>query len=339
MSEQRPILEQYVKAKFSDKKALSITHLDKIADGWESDNYLLTVEYGDVPRTRADWVWRIYSGAGSQAKAVREFNSMERLLGAGYPVPRVFHLEAEHSPVGRPFIMMEFIQGEVMWDLLGKVPADRQVQLIDQFCRLFVQLHELDWKQFDDNPPGDDPFFFIDRWLSEESEMVQNFPEVDASPFLEWVVARRDLLACECPSPVHQDFHPGNILVSADDSATVIDWTNFAVTDSRFDLAWTLVLAHAHGWPELRSQIIQGYQRHAGKPVEQIEAFEAIACARRLLDLTVSLTQGAQHMGMTAQAVEAMRADMEAHRRVHRLFIERTGLQIEAFVNLFVKSE
>ena len=135
--------------------------------------------------------------------------------------------------------------------------------------------------------------------------------------------------------PAHQDFHPGNILISADDGATVIDWTNFAVTDSRFDLAWTLVLAHAYGGPELRDQILQGYQHHAGKPVKQIEAFEAIACARRLFDLTVSLTQGAQRMGMNAQAVEAMRANMDAHRRVHRLFIERTGLQIEAFDNLF----
>ena len=165
--------------------------------------------------------------------------------------------------------------------------------------------------------------------------MLKNFPEVDASPFLEWVAARRALFACACPSPVHQDFHPGNILVTADDGAMVIDWTNFAVTDSRFDLAWTLVLAHAHGWPELRDQILQGYQHHTGKPVEQIEAFEAIACARRLLDLSVSLTQGAQRMGMNAQAVEGMRANMEAHRRVHRLFIERTGLLMEIFENLF----
>jgi aminoglycoside phosphotransferase (APT) family kinase protein len=264
---------------------------------------------------------------------------MKKLREAGYPVPRVFLLETEHSPVDRPFISMEYIHGEVMWDLLDKVSANKQAQLIDQFCRLFVHLHDLDWKQFDDNLPINEPFFFIDRWLDEARRVLQNFPDVDASPFLEWASARRDLFACESPSPVHQDFHPGNILVGADDAAAVIDWTNFAITDSRFDLAWTLVLAYGYGGPELRDQILQGYQYHAGKPVEQIETFEAIACVRRLLDLTVSLTQGAQRMGMNAQAVEAMRANMEAHRRVHRLFIERTGLQIEAFVHLFGKNE
>ena len=338
MSEQKQILEQYLKARFSDKAGLSITRFDKLRDGWESDNYLLTVKYG-IPKTQEDLVWRIYSGAGSQVKAAREFNSMARLHDAGYPVPRVFLLETERSLVDRPFIIMEYIQGEVMWKMIDAAPVDRQMQLIDQFCQLFVQLHALDWRQFDDSLPGGKPFFFIDRWLDEARGVLHNFPELDASPFLDWVIARRDLFACSRPSPVHQDFHPGNILVNANDDATVIDWTNFAVTDSRFDLAWTLVLAYAYGGPELRDQILQGYQQYSGKPVEEIESFEAIACARRLLDLTISLTQGAQRKGMNAQAVEAMRASMDVHKRVHYLFIERTGLKIKVFDNLFGKGK
>jgi aminoglycoside phosphotransferase (APT) family kinase protein len=334
MSEIEQILEQYLKAKFRDKTDLSITRLDKIVDGWESDNHILSVEYG-IPRIHADWVWRIYSGAGSHAKAAREFKSMKKLYVAGYPVPQVLLLEVKQSPVDRPFIIMEYVQGEGMWDLLGKVSADRQANLLDQFCRLFVQLHELDWQQFDGSLLGGNPYLFIARWLDRARGMLQNFPEVDGSPFLEWVSARRALFACEHRSPAHLDFHPGNILVKADDRMTVIDWTNFAVTDARFDLAWTLVLAHAHGWPGLRNQILLGYERYFGKHVEQIEAFEAIACARRLLDLTISLTLGAQRMGMNAHATELMSASMEAHRRVYRLFIEHTGLQIETFDNLF----
>src|SRR4030067_916178 len=124
MNEHKQILEQYLRAKFTDKPALTIIRLDKLRDGWESDNYLLAVEHGNLPKTGADWVWRIYSGAGSQAKAAREFNSMKRLLGAGYPVPRVFLLEAEHSPVDRPFIIMEYIPGEARWNLLDKAPSE-----------------------------------------------------------------------------------------------------------------------------------------------------------------------------------------------------------------------
>lgn len=339
MSEQKQILEKYLNARFSDKPALTILRLKKITDGWESDNHIITVEYGDASRTREDWVWRIYSGARNREKAILEYTSMKKLYSAGYPVPRVFLIEADNPPIDRPFMMMEFIQGEMMWRLLDNLSEEKRKQLLDQFCQLYVQLHNLDWRQFDNSLPSNSPLFFVDRWLEEAHGVVQNFLNIDASPFLDWVMARRDLFACEQPSPTHQDFHPGNILVRADGSTVVIDWTNFAVTDSRTDLAWTLVLAHSYGWKGMRDQILQGYEHHLGKPVAQIEVFEAIACARRLFDLTVSLTVGAEHLGMNAQAVESMRANMEPHRRVYQLFIQYTGLHIKAFDDLFEKQE
>jgi len=335
MSEQKQILEQYLREKFRDKPALTVLHLDKIADGWESDNHIVTLEYGDGHRTREDWVWRIYSGAGNREKAILEFTSMEKLLAAGYPVPRLFILEADNSPIDRPFTMMEFVQGEVMWRLLDNSSDEKQKQLLDQFCRLYVQLHNLDWKQFNASLPTDEPYFFIDQWLEEVRGIMKRFPDFDASPFLDWVTARRNLFACDHPSPIQQDFHPGNILVRADGTAVVIDWAHFAISDYRFDLAWTLVLAHAHGWAGMRNLILQGYERHFGKSVEQIETFEAIACARRLFDLTISLTLGPEHLGMTAQAINSIRSYMDAHRRVYCLFVKRTGLQVKVFDELF----
>jgi len=334
MSQQIQVLELYLKKKFVDKTGLSIIHIDKLADGWESNNYLVTVEY-DAPRTYANWVLRIFSGVGNQEKAAREFDSMKKLFAVGYPVPQVILLETEHSPVGRPFIIMEYVPGETMWEMLEHVSTEEQEQLIDQFCQLFVKLHALDWKRFDDSLPDDDPFYFIDLWLDEARRVLHRFPEVDATPILDWVIARREVYACTLPSPVHQDFHPGNILIKTDRSALVIDWTNFDVTDFRFDLAWTLVLADAYGGQRLRDQIFLGYQHHARKTVEQIEAFEAIASARRLLDISVSLTQGSHMMGMNAEAREAMLANMRAHQRVYRLFLTHTALRIRIFEDLF----
>ncbi len=337
MHDLEQILERYLAIRWRDKEPLSIARLEKLRDGWESDNYVFALESG-VASASADWVWRIYSGVGSRAKAAREFAAMERLSAAGYPVPRVILLETDQSPVDRPFVIMEYVPGDIMWSLLDSASAEEQGRLLDQFCRLFVRLHDLDWRLFDDGLPGGDPFFFIDRWLEVARTTLGEFPEVGAAPMLDWVEARRASLGCPRPSPVHQDFHPGNVLVTADGSAVVIDWTGFDVTDPRFDLAWTLVLAHAYSPPGLRDAVLQGYQHHAGKPVEEIQTFEAIACARRLLDLTVSLTQGAQRMGMSAQATEVMRADMAPHRRVYRRLVELTGLQIETFDDLFGKA-
>ena len=60
---------------------------------------------------------------------------------------------------------------------------------------------------------------------------------------------------------------------------------------------------------------------------------------RRLLDLSVSLTQGAEAMGMREGAAEVMRANLEPHRRVYRRFYEITQIRLQAVDQLFGSPE
>ena len=39
---------------------------------------------------------------------------MHKLYQAGYPVPQVLHLEQETSPFGKPFVIMERVDGRPM---------------------------------------------------------------------------------------------------------------------------------------------------------------------------------------------------------------------------------
>lgn len=329
------ILQAYLQKNLPEKHNLSILGLEKIADGWESNNHRLIVEYNLDGVQRADWLLRIYSGSGSPSKAEREFRALTKLFEAAYPVPQALLLETDPAPFGGPFILTEFIYGQHMWHEIDHSPDERKLQLLDSLCQLFVRLHSLDWKLFNNNLPENEPYFFIDGMLAEAGQILARFPAFNGIALLDWITSRRSLFACTRPSPVHQDFHPANILVSPDGSMKIIDWTNFDVTDYRFDLAWSLVLANAYGGDLMRGLILQGYERHAGKPAENIEAFEAISCARRLLDLTVSLTQGAEAMGMREGAAEVMRANLEPHRRVYRRFYEITGLRIQVVEDLF----
>jgi hypothetical protein len=88
----------------------------------------------------------------------------------------------------------------------------------------------------------------------------------------------------------------------------------------------------------MRDEILHNYQHRVGQPVEHLEVFEALACARRLITVAVSLNQGPERMGMNPQAIEAMQAMMPAHRKVYQLFVDRTGIQITAFERLFGKT-
>lgn len=161
------------------------------------------------------------------------------------------------------------------------------------------------------------------------------FPQPGFLPVLEWLEARRDQVPCLRPSPIHWDFHPGNVLLRDDGSMVVIDWTGPDVSDSRFDLAWTLLLVSTHEDTKWRDLVLQEYERLVGTKVEQIEYFDVAACARRLLSVVISLSEGPEKLGMRPEAVAMMKQQMGAIEGVYDLLLERTGIRVAEVERLF----
>lgn len=333
------LLAYYISA-FSARQDVSISPLSSLSTGWETEVYAFEVEYGPAEaRTGESLILRIYPGDDAHAKATHEYHSLRQLHQAGYPVPQVLALECDDSFFGRPFVIMERVKGREMWPLLfgSTRDAEGQQTLLTLFCQLFVRLHSLDGRLFDATLDTADSYTCVDRWLSVARNNLARFPRLDFVPLLKWLEARRDELPCSRPAPVHGDFHPSNILLRDDGSPVVIDWTGFGVSDSRFDLAWTLLLANAYLGAEWRDHILHEYERQGGTRVEHIESFEVFACARRLFDLYVSLVAGAEKQGMRPGAVAMMKQQMGAHMRVYDLMRERTGIRIGEIERLFAQ--
>ena len=312
--------------------------LARITDGWESELYTLALEHG--PRAARQWValvLRLYPGDGAADKAAHEFHGMRRLHAAGYPVPLVQHLCLENAALGQPFILMERIEGVPLWPVLGERPPAEQRALVDQFCALFVRLHRLEWRPFAteaERLEAAGPYVFVDRLLAEGRAYFEHMALPGFLPVVEWLAARRDSAACPRPAVVHRDFHPANVLLRLDGTMVVIDWPNLAVTDARFDLAWSLVLAQSHASVRFRDALLAGYETASGEPVEHLAFFEVCACVRRLRDVTVALTQGAARMGMRPEAAALMRGHLPAMAVVHDLRHARTGLRVGEVVEV-----
>ena len=334
-------LQAYCVRAFPDRRQVRVSSLARIGAGWETEIHSFDMEYRLAAQSRREGVVvRLYPGDGAAAKAAHEFRSMRQLYDSGYPVPRVLALEGDSGPLGRPFILMERIDGEVLWPLLMDSTGKQQRQMLTLFCELFVRLHRLDWRPFVAGDVAryerDRPTYaFVDAWLGEARAAVAHFSLPGFERLVDWLQERRDLLPCPEPSVVHWDFHPFNILLRGDGSPVVIDWAGLQVTDARLDLAWTLLLTSAYAGAEWRDPILHEYERLAGAQVEQIELFEALACARRLFDVTVSLSEGAERLGMRPEAVVLMRQQQEPLRRVYDLLQARTGLRVEAVEAMF----
>ena len=189
-------LQTYLQSLYPEKRGIAVRDLTNISTGWESDIYRFTLEYDGAQHCSGQQsqqeqrVLRLYPGDDARGKSTAEFNSMQALQRAGYPVPRVDHLEIDNSPFGQPFMLMEYIQGEMMWDRMCNGSHEEREVMLRLFCRLFVQLHQLDWRQYTADPSKDDhgdPYVFIDRQLADFQWAARELPIEGFLPLLRWL--------------------------------------------------------------------------------------------------------------------------------------------------------
>jgi aminoglycoside phosphotransferase (APT) family kinase protein len=334
-------LQDYIAKTFKGKGGVKIQNLKAINQGWESVIYAFdmapkgNLQHGNL-------ILRIYPGEDAYQKSLREFKGLQHLYEVGYPVPKVYNLERDNSPFGKPFILMERIEGEMLWPVLDRSTLEVASALVTKMCALFVQLHSLDWHEFvpeEEQSNLEDPYASIDHFLSLLLAMTEPFPVLKTFlPVFEWLKTRRDSVPCTRPAPVHWDFHPGNLILQLDGALKVIDWTQIQVSDPRFDIGWTLLLAGAYSKEDiLRSYILGEYQRLSGSQVEQLDYFDVANAVKRLGSVMISFSAGATKIGMRPDAIAAMRREFHALKWVYNLILARTGIvlpEVERFLEI-----
>ena len=325
-------LSSFCEKEFPSRENIRISDLARISEGWENEIYSFTIEYQEATeRKREDLILRIYPGDDAAEKSAREFRAMKRLHEIGFPVPEVSLLELDNSPFGRPFVIMEKINGRLMGAVLTESSDEKRQELLTLFCRMFVDLHTLDWRPFAPDPPlyaTEDAYTAFNHELSQAQELFHYFQKHEFDPVLDWLRERISDVRWGRLSVTHGDYHPRNVLLRDDGAAFVIDWTNVKVSDFRFDLAWTLLLASTYGNPEMREIILSEYEQIAAYQIEQIEYFEAAASLRRLFTISVSLSAGASKLGMRPGAEALIKQNAGHIKSVYALLRDRTGITI-----------
>ncbi len=325
-------LSSYYIQKYPEKINLTISEVEDITSGWETELHTFIIEFEEDGRqVREERVIRLYPGFNSAEKAAHEFRVISRLLEAGYPVPEVYQLDTDGIDLGKPFIIMERVKGRNMVDELRVGSEERLEQLMGMFMKLFVDLHSLDVSLVFPGREGTTTIGYIDEVLKWYEDRTAQSRIGWLDPLIRWLDERKSSVSPEKPSVIHKDFGPMNIMLRVDGSPVVIDWGTATVGDLRDDLAWSILLASTFWDPSLRETILRAYERISGSEVRNYEYFEVLSVLRRITDFAVSLTCGAEEMGMRPETVELMR-EAEGHiQRVYDILIARTGLRIPEF--------
>ena len=286
-----------------------VSGIDEVSDGWECRVFRV------VRPGVEDVALRLYTGDPTGGTLHAEVAAYLALAEVDYPAPRLSGLHTEITPLGAPFILIEWLDGPVA-DSLGYTP-----EAIQLLARLFVRLHNID-------PNGElisqhgVPTRSNDQVLEARSDYLEQADLEGLRPALDWLAERlRDVKSAPL-SYVHMDFHPKNIILTQA-GPMVFDWGSFAVADPRADLAWTLLLASTYMGPEVADSILLAYTSDRPDGLDDLDYFDVSAVWRRFATI-LSLLRGNPTPALRAELHEGVRLLEPAYRRL----IGLTGVPI-----------
>lgn len=156
--------------------------------------------------------------------AADEFKLLQILRDAGITAPQPYYLDPSSAIFGRPYLVMEFIEGTT-----DSVPADK-TDAARQIAAQLARIHRIETAQHDlDFLPKFDPQKTIQRPAKLDDSLQEG--------------RIRDALEKVWPLPghnastlLHGDFWPGNILWRDGQIVALIDWEDALIGDPLLDL-------------------------------------------------------------------------------------------------------
>ena len=236
-----------------------------------------------------------------------EWRAMKALVASPVPVPPLLFYEPDPEVVGRPFYVMEYVDGRVppmapsyhvggfMAEELDE--AERAEAWFDGLAAL-ATLHALDCNSdFDFLRRPRRGARGLDQYLDWVRDWYvwmrggREYPIVEAA--LDQLFAHKPRHAPDCV--LWGDARIGNVIFGDDNRvAALLDWEMTALGPGEVDLAWWIVmddllsegleLPRLAGLPD-RFESIAYYERARGHPVQHIEYYEIFAALRFALVL------------------------------------------------------
>ncbi len=304
-----------------------ISDFQFLASGVESDVYAFALQlYGGDAKF---FVLRLYPGEGAIQKMTREARGLDQLHQARFPVPAVLLSEPDAAILGKPFTILEKLEGRVLWPLLAGAAPSRASDLLDRFGGLLARLHQLDWRPFTEQADlyEANPAAILDEWLASSRQLYTQFDVGGFLAILDWLERHQSDVAIQ-PAVVHLDFHANNVFLCNDDRLAVIDWTQIAVSDYRADLSWTLMIMGDLGQEQWGERILQAYRLALGKPVEKLDYFKILTYTKLLASTVISLRTSPKELGMRPETAKSAKQQAPILKMLSQRIQNLTGLTV-----------
>ncbi|MEM8592922.1 MAG: phosphotransferase family protein [Pseudomonadota bacterium] len=175
----------------------------------------------------------------------REYRVMAALAETDVPVPRMFHLSGEDTPLGAQFFVMEHVDGHIHWDpaLPDASPQVRRA-IYDAMNAALAALHSIDPAQIGLSDYGKPGNYFerqLGRW-TKQYRAAETTPRPDVDWVIDWLT---EAMPVDDGSAtiVHGDYRIDNMIFSADyELLALLDWELSTLGHPMADLAYQVMI-------------------------------------------------------------------------------------------------
>src|SRR5438105_5667175 len=216
---------------------LRVGRIEPIAEGHSGFTYWVDVERAAATRHYALRLSPPGTRPAGPADVARQGRIMAALNARGLPVPAIPAFSAEPVVDGRPFVLMEVVEGDRI-EVAG--PREKPLEIAASVVAVLKRLHEV---------PVAETGIAEEEPMPLEGEMLRWAMLMErAAPDLTGRASELGLLLAESrpasrrPTLVHGDYHLGNMLFRGREVAAVLDWEIAQLGQPLLDLGCLCVM-------------------------------------------------------------------------------------------------
>lgn len=242
-------IKDFLKSKLPQAEKLTVTDLVRMTEGFSYETMAFRANWFEGGEgVSRDFVLRMEPKAGPVPPydVEPQYRALKALEDTPVPAPRVYWLEKDERVLGKPFFVMEKVEGEIPipWKT-GKKGAyhdpEQREKMARQLVEVLAHLHTVDWNErglgFLGVPQSNRDYAEreIQRW-----EGVMRRSQLAPQPVLEagfaWL--KRHIPVAERTTLVHGDYRLGNFIWRDGRIAAFLDWEMVTLGDPNSDLGW-----------------------------------------------------------------------------------------------------
>ncbi len=223
-----------------------------------SDN-IIAVRNGKTIYREGNTAVKVFNEGYAKPDVLNEALNQSRVEDIGINVPKILEVKMVD---GKWAIVSEFIEGKTLAQLMQENP-DKRDDYLNLFVDLQMQVHKATCPMLN----------------KLKDKMSRKITEADFDSTTRYELHTRLESMPKHSKVCHGDFNPSNIIMTADGTPYILDWSHVTQGNASADVARTYLLFNLAGQPELAYDYLNIFSKKSGTAKQYIQKWMPIVAA------------------------------------------------------------